>query len=207
MSDIPINLAVEDDLSESVLREILKQSNRPFSVGACLKRGGYGYLKKIISGINHAAQGSVYLVLTDLDKNECPLSLISAWLPQPKHPNLIFRVAVREVEAWLLAHREAFAHFLGISVDLIPDDVDSIPDPKQALINLARKSKNRQIRDAIIPPPKSTAKIGPDYNGQLIQFVNKCWQAEIAKSHSQSLERAVNAIINFEPVWELKDKE
>jgi hypothetical protein len=33
MTDIPINLAVEDDLSEAVLKEILRQSQRPFSIG------------------------------------------------------------------------------------------------------------------------------------------------------------------------------
>lgn len=31
MTDIPINLAVEDDLSEAVLKEILKQSQRSAS--------------------------------------------------------------------------------------------------------------------------------------------------------------------------------
>ncbi len=38
MMDIPINLAVEDDLSEAILKEMLKQSQRPFAVGMCLKR-------------------------------------------------------------------------------------------------------------------------------------------------------------------------
>jgi hypothetical protein len=55
MTDIPINLAVEDDLSEAVLKEILKQSQRPFLIGSCLKRGGYGYLKRILPGINYSA--------------------------------------------------------------------------------------------------------------------------------------------------------
>jgi len=36
------------------------------------------------------------------------------------HPNFLFRVAVREVEAWLLAHREGIARFLGISEHLVP---------------------------------------------------------------------------------------
>jgi hypothetical protein len=50
MTDIPIILAVEDALSEAVLKEMLKQSKRPFfRYGTCLNRGGYGYIKKIIS--------------------------------------------------------------------------------------------------------------------------------------------------------------
>lgn len=79
MTDIPINLAVEDVLSEAVLREILKQSQRPFSVGNCLMDRGVGYLKNNISGLNHAAKGMPYLVLTDLDNAECPLAIISKW--------------------------------------------------------------------------------------------------------------------------------
>ena len=201
MTNIPINIVVEDDLSEAVLRQILKQSQRNFSIGKCLKRQGYGYIKRILPGINDAAKGSPYLVLTDLDRNECPLALLREWLSSPKHPNLIFRVAVVEVESWLLGHREAFAEFLRISVNLIPDDLDSVPDPKQLLIELAKKSKKRDLRDAIVPAKNSTAKIGKDYNGQLIQFVNQTWQAEIARNHSRSLDRAINAILGFEPTW------
>ena len=202
MSDIHINLVFEDALSEAVLKQMLKQSQRPFSVGQCLNQRGYGKIKKIISGLNYAAKGMPYLVLTDLDNAECPLVIISEWLTQPKHPNLLFRIAVKEVEAWLLAHREAFAKFLGISVDLIPGDADRIPDPKQLLITLARRSRKRKLRDAIVPDPNSTATIGKDYNGQLIQFVNKSWQVASAQTNSPSLERAMNALMNFQPTWE-----
>lgn len=199
MSEIPINLAVEDDLSEAVLREILNQTKRPFLVGNCFKKQGFGYLKNRINGFNNAAQGISYLVLTDLDNAECPLALISDWLSQPKHQNLIFRIAVKEVEAWLLAHREAFADYLGISVNLIPDNAETIPDPKQCLINLTRRSRKRKLKDAIVPAPNSTARIGKDYNTPLIQFVQQSWNVEAAQLNSLSLQRAMNAIINFEP--------
>jgi hypothetical protein len=198
MNQISINLAVEDDLSEAVLRAILLQSQRPFSVGSCLKKQGYGYLKRILPGLNDAAKGMPYLVLTDLDNAECPLSLISDWLSQPKHPNLILRIAVKEVEAWLLAHREAWAKFLSISIDLIPDNVDEIADPKEFLINLVRRSNKGSLRHAIVPEKDSTAKIGKDYNGQLIQFVNQNWQMNIAKNYSPSLARTIKTIMNFE---------
>ena len=202
MSDIPITLAVEDVLSEAVLREMLKQSERPFSIGLCLNKGGYGYLKTIVPGLNKAAQGMPYLVLTDLDNAECPLAIISNWLKTPKHRNLIFRVAVREVEAWLLADREAFAEFLGIAVTLIPQDADAIADPKQTLINLAKKSRKRTLRKGIVPPSKTTAKIGRDYNGQLIPFVKQIWKVDSAIPHSSSLERAMKALLTFEPNYE-----
>ena len=77
---IPILLAVEDDLSEAVLRKILTQSNRPYAVGTCYNHGGYGYIRKLIQGLNNAARGTPFLVLTDLDRVQCPPELITAWL-------------------------------------------------------------------------------------------------------------------------------
>lgn len=196
---IPINLAVEDALSEAIIRQIIRQSKRDFIVGTCYNRRGYGYLKKTIRGFNNAAKGTPYLVLTDLDKNECPLGLIEKWLPHPKHPNLLFRIAVREVESWVLGDRAAFAKFLGIKQELIPQDVDGLEDPKKKLIDLARKSRKR---GGIVPAKGSTAKIGPDYNGQLIDFVTNYWQVEVAALSSPSLKRAYDAIMTFEPTWQ-----
>ena len=72
MDLIPINLAVEDPLSEAVLRTILHQSNRRYIVGNCYSKNGFGYLKKNIKGFNNAAKGTPYIVLTDLDRAECP---------------------------------------------------------------------------------------------------------------------------------------
>jgi hypothetical protein len=201
MTDININLVVEDALSEAVAREILRQSGRSFVIGRPLNRRGSGNIKNIISGLNNAAKGTPYFVLTDLDNIECPLALISNWLPQQsRHPNLIFRVAVREVEAWVLADRQAFSEFLGIPIQSIPINVDRIDDPKQFLVNLARKSKKRIIREAIVPAPNSTAQIGKDYNGQLVQFVQQNWKIDEAKSCSESLTRTINKIANFEPI-------
>jgi hypothetical protein len=199
INPILVTLAVEDVLSEFVLREIIRQSQRPYMVVNCLCRGGYGYLKKNIRHFNEAAQGIPFLVLTDLDRAECPPTLIKKWLPYPTHPNLLFRIAVREVEAWLLAHRDAFAQFLGISEKLIPKEVDAISDPKQLLINLAARSKKRELRQAIAPHAGKTATIGPNYNGKLKEFVITDWQAKIAACCSPSLQRTVNAIATFEP--------
>ena len=204
MASIPINLAVEDLLSEVVLRAILRQSNRPYEVGTCYCKRGYGYLKKTIRGFNTAAKGTPYLVLTDLDRAECPLGLLQEWLPYPKHPNLLFRIAVREVEAWLLADREAFAKFVGVQQELIPQDVDAIDDPKRILITIVSRSKNRELREGVVPLPKSTAKVGRDYNGQLIPFVEDYWKVEVAMCNSPSLQRAVNAVTTFEPIWGMK---
>ena len=197
-SPTPINLAVEDDLSEAVLRKILQAR---YDIGNCYKRGGFGYLKKNIRGFNNASKGMPFLVLTDLDSRECAPALIKGWLPVPINHNLLFRVAVREVESWVLADRDRFAKFLGIRKTLVPVNVDAIDDPKECLINLARRSK-RNLREDIVPTKGSTAKQGPDYNGRLVSFVSEFWNPREAMHNSPSLERTIRAVENFQPEWD-----
>ena len=196
---IPINLAVEDALSEAVLRKILQDR---YDVGDCYKQGGFGYLKKTIHGFNNASKGMPYVVLTDLDMGECAPTLIEEWLQVPIHHNMLFRVAVREVESWVLADRDRFAKFLGIRKTLVPVNVDAIDDPKKCLINLARKSRKRNLREDIVPTEGSTAKQGPDYNGRLISFVKEFWNPYEAMHNSPSLERAIKAVETFQPEWD-----
>jgi hypothetical protein len=197
-SPTPINLAVEDDLSEAVLIKILPDR---YVVGVCHKHGGFGYLKSNIDGFNNASKGMPFLVLTDLDMGECAPTLIKKWLSVPIHHNLLFRVAVREVESWVLADRDRFAKFLGIRKTLVPENVDAIDDPKKCLINLARKSK-RNLREDIVPTEGSTAKQGPDYNGRLASFVKEFWNPQEAMHNSPSLERTIRAVENFQPEWD-----
>ncbi|MHB8909229.1 MAG: hypothetical protein ACYDAA_10175 [Syntrophales bacterium] len=199
---IPITLAVEDPLSEAVLRAILRQSGRPYHVKSCIGLTGFGYLRRNIARLNRAAREMPILVLTDLDRVECAPILLSEWLDVPLHHNLLFRVAVREVEAWIMAHRKEFAAFLGIRTDLIPPVPDGLEDPKRTLLWLTAKSRKRDLREAIIPPMKSTAKVGPDYNGQLTQFVMASWSVREAMQYSVSLKKAFQAVVSFRPIQE-----
>jgi len=198
---IPVNLAVEDELSEAVLRKLLAQSQPGFAIGCAYRRGGFGYLRRTVAGFNQAARGTPFVVLTDLDRGQCAPALIEEWLPQPRHANLIFRVAVRTVEAWLLGHQGALADFLGIAERLVPLDVDDLKDPKAALIRLAKRSRRRDRREAIVPRRGSTARIGPDYNACLGEFVTQRWDASEAARTSPSLKRALRNLRGFRPAW------
>lgn len=196
---IPIILAVEDLLGEVFAQELLKGSGRKFAVGNCLGHKGFGYLKKNVRAFNKSAKGIPILVLTDLDRGKCAPLLIADWLQNPKDNNLIFRVAVREIESWLLADRDSIAKFLGLSLSDLPLNPDEILDPKALVIMLAEKSRKRNVRKAIVPARKSTAKIGPDYNGMLSFFVQSEWSLKNAIKYSPSLFRAYEAIKAFEP--------
>lgn len=202
MNPIPINLVVEDELSEAVARKLLESSSRPYALRIVYSRGGYGYIKKKIRGFNNAAKGTPYLVVTDLDTEDCAPVLIDKWLnKQTLQPNLLFRVAVKEVEAWLLAHRSAFAEFVGVCEGLVPQSVEQIDDPKKKLINIVRQSRRKRIREDIVPPRRSRREQGPDYNGCLVRFVEGHWNPRDCATASRSLEKAIHRVDSFVPSW------
>jgi hypothetical protein len=201
MPDIYVNMVFEDILSGAVLSKLLAHAQQNYIVGFSYPSGGFGWIKKRINGFNHAAKGMPYLILTDLDVNECPPVLIRGWLNGPLHPNLAFRVAVRTVESWLLGSRESFAAFLGVQENRIPLNVDEIPKPKEFVVNLARRSRKRDIRADLVPEEGSTAKVGRNYNGRLMCFVESSWDPSVAGARSPSLRRAIDALDRFQPVY------
>jgi hypothetical protein len=199
-SPIPVNLAVEDLLSEFVLVKVLDALGT-YAVGARYSKNGFGYLKKNIRGFNRASKGTPFVVLTDLDAYPCSSALIAEWLPVPQHPNLLLRIAVREVESWVMAHRKEFARFMKVPLWRVPSEPDTIPNPKAAMIALARESRSRDIREDIVPPAGSTRKVGPNYNGRLGAFVARHWAPREAAEHSPSLARTWERLSVFSPTW------
>lgn len=205
MSDIPINLAVEDLLSEVILRTLLERSSQTYHVGTVFGHGGFGYLRKTAPGWNSAAKSTPFLLLTDLDQHSCAPALISDWLIAPKHANFIFRVAIREVEAWVLADAKNFASFLGISAAIIPKTPEDLDDPKQTLVNLAARSRRTTLRSRLVPKQGSTAKQGPDYNGCLTEFITRHWDHKSASANAASLYSCIRALESFTPTWKGTD--
>jgi hypothetical protein len=202
MLPIPLNLAVEDSVSEALAQAILAQSKKPFFVKTRYNRGGFGYIRKHIGSFNKAAAvGNPYFVLTDLDRAACPSKLIDSWLGCPQNGNLLFRIAVEEAESWILADRDAFAALLGIARDRIPVNADTIRDPKEFLVRLAKSARHAQVKDAIVPRTAATASVGPGYNSTLTQFIQNRWNAKRAAAHSMSLKRAILAIKKFRPSY------
>src|ERR1035441_9429449 len=77
-----------------------------------------------------------------LKMGPCVPEVLPRWLPAPSRL-MRLRVAVRELESWLLADSERIAKFLGVAVAEIPADPDSVPDPKRLMVQLARSSRRR----------------------------------------------------------------
>lgn len=196
ITPVSINLVFEDDLSGFVLRRIIRKFGGKFQEGYSYNGNGFGYIKSKINGFNQASVVTPFLVLTDLDNGICPSKLIGAWFKGPMHKNMLFRIAVKEVEAWLMADREGLSTFFGISRTLVPSSPESINDPKNTLISLARRSRKRVIREDIVPI-NETASIGPNYNGRLMQFVFGSWDLDNAMGNSRSLTKAIKKLEDF----------
>jgi hypothetical protein len=186
-------LAVEDPLSEAIARKIV--SSCGVQVSVVLGRKGNGYLRNKARELNRAASEQSILLLTDLDSaRRCPVTMRDTWVGAEVNPRFLFRVAVMEVEAWVLAHREAFGAFASVAAGRIPIIVDEIADPKLTLVNLCRSSTNARLRASIVPRNGSTAVVGPDYNGALTAFVDGSWKPEEAGKCSPSLVRTLNRV-------------
>lgn len=191
-----LQLYVEDELSYVAARRIVKACWPEWTgqVVPYICRGN-GALRSRMPKIRQSAARLPSLVLTDLDLKKCPSELISEWLPPPHPTNLIFRVAVREVEAWLLADTDGCSDFLGVSRSRIPRNPEGEQDPKQTLINIARRSPYRKIKEGIAPQ-SSIAPVGPAYNLLLCQFVDSKWNLKAACENARSLDRAFQSVLN-----------
>jgi hypothetical protein len=195
-----INLLAEDPLSEAVLRKILATQAANLVAGTCYGKMGYGYVKKNIQGFQRASAGMPLLALVDLESN-CAPQLVRDWLVAPLQAGFLFRVAVREVESWLIADKGGLSQFLGVSpsrTNLL--DPDSIDDPKRCLVDLARRSRKRDIRMGLAPRDGSTARVGPEYNPMLSDFVERLWSVDSAVCNSDSLRRAVHRIQEYDSI-------
>ena len=193
---IAINLVYEDDLSAVVMKKILNSFPKKYLVSAAYNKHGFAAIKRDLKGFNQAARFTPFFVLTDLDQNECPPSLIREWMTFDRHPHLIFRVAVREVESWVMADRQGFAKFAAVALKRLPDKPDDLSDPKATLFEIIKKSKKRELKDDILPH-YSGDRMGPNYNGCLASFILQSWDMQNALRYSPSLKRAHNHLQIF----------
>jgi len=199
---VSVSGAVEGDLDEAVLRRLVEEK------GAILDRlygkQGKQHIEKRLGGYNQAAHRFPWVVFRDLDHDaDCAPSLKARCLPNPAR-YMCFRIAVRTIESWLLADRESIAGFLRVAVSRVPSFPETLDDPKYAMVELARHSRLRDIREGVVPRPGSGRKVGTLYTSQLIEFAQTKWEPETAAQRSDSLRRCRERI--HEPVKSQIDK-
>lgn len=183
---------MEGPIDEAVLSRIINFLGG--SVAAIHTKYGKSNLLAKLQGYNSAANISPWIVLIDLDSDaDCAPEFLQHHLPTPA-PLMICRVAVRAIESWLLADAERLSEFLSVPRERIPVQPDSDVDPKRKMIDLARNSRRRDIREDIVPRQNSGRDVGPAYTSRMIEFIYQYWRPDVAASTSNSLLRCLNAL-------------
>jgi hypothetical protein len=192
-----ISAAVEGMMDEMVLRALLRHVGlRP---GAFYGKHGKQYLLKYMPAYIRAARMEPWVVMIDLDHDsDCPLPVRRNWLlrggAHEPLPLLCFRIAIREVESWLLADRERIAGFLGVPARWVSAQPEMLEDPKKAIIGLVARSRHKRLKAEMLPRPGSYRDVGPAYNSRMVQYVmnrRTGWRPEVAAQSSESLRRAI----------------
>ncbi len=119
------NLLVESDTDEVIIRSVLEYVG--LGCGIVYGKQGKADLIKRLPNYNQSARFGAWLVVVDLDQDTlCASDFVRKVLPEPAN-GMCFRVAVRAIEAWLLADPEHLAAYLGISPAKIPLNPDLEP--------------------------------------------------------------------------------
>ena len=184
-----VSAAVEGVVDDAVVRRLLRTTGH--EVGPIHVKHGKSALLQRLPGYNAAAQRGPWLVLVDLNGDApCAPPFVARHLGDPAR-HMLFRVAVHQVEAWLLADRARFARFLRVSPTRLPADPDALPDAKQTVVDVAAYSEDREIRQEIPPQRGSGRQVGPAYTARMIEFAEQRWRPDEAGARSESLRRCL----------------
>lgn len=162
--------------------------------GAVKDAGGIPEFWKSIGKLNEAAKqcGPIF-ALADHDSLDCVGPKLSQKLPV-RHPNLLLRLSVVELEAWLLADSERLGEHLSVSAAQFPSEPDKERDPKRTLVSLAARSTKPSIKQGMVPRPGYKADRGPEYTAIMEDFIQRRWRPAEAATRSPSLRRAIAAL-------------
>lgn len=187
-----LSAVVEGPGDEAIARRLAEESG--FTLSQVYVKRGKEALDAKLQAYAAAARFSPWLVLRDLDHDaDCAPTLANDLLPS-RPPTLLLRIPVRSAESWLLADRESIASYLSVPVSTIPENPETLDQPKRSLVDLARRSRRRTIRDDMVPTPGSSARVGRAYTARLIEFTSERWHPQRAAARSNSLARCLASL-------------
>jgi len=199
-----INASVEGIVDEAVVKRLILLAGG--SLSTIYGRNGKSHIRRHIAGYNNTARHQPWLVVVDLNHEfECAPLLRRDWLSQ-RSTYMCFQIAVREVETWLLADRAGIARFLGVAQALIVKQPEGLEEPKRTMVDLAKRSRRRTIREDMVPREGSGRPVGPAYTSRLIEFASGAWLPEKAMNTSDSLCRCVECLTELIERWRASTK-
>lgn len=190
--------AVEDRLSEAVLRRLVNEHAGRLTVAQVLGMKGNGYLRKSMTNFAKASAHTPVVVLTDLDLHICAPSLIRTWKDPIGFdaPDLHIRVANKEIEAWIVADIVNFGAFVGKNSLTGPVQCDDLADAKAWLLGNCQRAP-QPLRNLLVQRTDRGLRQGLGYNNELARFVSSNWDPAKAADRSDSLRRARDFLSRF----------
>ena len=196
-SPVYINIAFEDVLSEAVINRLLSQLWPEAVIYKKFFGRGSGYLKSHLQAFINSSKSNPFFVLIDSDNESCAKKMLNSLLQKVPPSNFIFRIAVHEIESWILADFDNLIKTLNVKSGRCPSNLDTIKLPKEYILNLARKSASSLIKKSLLPTKVGGATQGPGYNSIMVRFAMEKWNISNASLHSESLNRAILCLETF----------
>lgn len=194
-----VTIATEDQLSEALLRRVILEFSPRLKISNSVGRRGNGHLRSKLANLVAASQaGMPVVMLTDSDGPRSLETVRSDWMGSLSFDSDRFylAVAVQEAESWFLADEAAVEAVLGRRPRSIPVPTDDIMDPKEWLLNEARRSA-RRVREQMVREEQGRVRIGVGYNTMAARAVAEIWCPRRARANSPSLDRLMSDLLSW----------
>lgn len=190
-----IGLIVEGSTDRYAAERLLATRDLRVDLARVIVTGGKQRLDARLAKYNEAAKFAPWLALRDSDRDagDCPARLRQSLLTGAQSSALCLRLAVRTLDAWLLADRQAFSAFFSVPLPKVPHHPEELDRPKDALTQACRHSRTRAVREAMVPP-KGRPGPGPEYTSYLLDYCRSSWRPDVAAEAAPSLRRALAEI-------------
>lgn len=147
-------------------------------------RRGKDALDPRIPGLIIAAKhGRRVLVLRDLDAEPCAGPAVRQLAPDPP-PTFCLRLAVRAVEAWLLADHDGLVRGLKVPKAGLPPQPETLADPKAELRRIGQRSRDAGVRSQCAASPQG-------FGALTSSLAAEFWEPQRAANRAPSLARAL----------------
>lgn len=160
---------------------------------------GCAKLDTLIPKYRHAASKRFpWVVFRDAD-GKCPLDLRTQ-LEQTSSFVQYFqlRIVVNEIESWIMGDRDAFAKYFRVNKAKVPQNPDSLPNPKLTLLQLCSRSAKRSVSEKMTAISAGQFAKGPEYVAELNNFALAAWNPEQAAMNCPSLQRAISSLTSLQ---------
>src|SRR5262249_714543 len=154
-------------------RRLIRELKPQLAITQVMGNKGFHYFESRRTEIARSSRKLKFLIFLDGDElgDQCAGEKILEWFGELKPRNIYLRFAFQEVENWILADRQNISSFLGVSDSRIPHVDDNFPNAKEALINAARGSRIKAIREDLVPHPRHSSRVGPAYNPRMVEYL------------------------------------